>query len=334
LRQPSTIGERMFSVVIPVYLNESFVPSLIRELAVLSDKVKSTAGLDVECVFVVDGSPDESYARLLEALPESGLRAQIVLHSRNFGSFAAIRTGLAAARGDYFGVIAADLQEPPDLLLQFLQRMTNDGFDVVVGTRASRDDPWMSTLLSRVFWGFYRRFVVRELPSGGVDVFGCNSQFRDELLNLEESNSSLVAQLFWLGFSRTEVPYRRRKREHGKSGWSLWKRLKYLQDSIFAFTDLPIRLLTLLGLLGLIVAIGFGLTVLLLRVFGGIDVPGYATTVIVIAFFGALNTFGLGIVGTYAWRAFENTKRRPLAIVQRRHVFDPKEMSKTAGEAT
>jgi len=211
--------------------------------------------------------------------------------------------------------------------------MRSQSADIVVGTRAGRDDPWLSALLSRIFWGFYRRTVVRDLPAGGVDVFGCNRQFRDELLRLEEANSSLVAQLFWLGFVRAEVPYHRRRRQHGKSGWSLWKRLKYLQDSIFAFTDLPIRLLTLFGILGLAVAIGFGLWVLLLRMFGGISVPGYATTVIVIAFFGALNTFGLGIVGTYAWRAFENTKGRPLSVVYRRHTFDPAKSEETNADA-
>jgi glycosyltransferase involved in cell wall biosynthesis len=223
---------------------------------------------------------------------------------------------LQAARGSFFGIIAADLQEPPDLLVGFLENLISDQNDIVIGVRDERDDPAMSRFSANLFWSFYRRWIVRDIPEGGVDVFGCNLRIRDELLKLEEAHSSLIGLVFWLGFRRHQLTYSRRKRAYGKSAWTLSKKITYLLDSIFAFTDLPIRIMTLIGFLGVSFALVIGLVVTLLRLVGDIDVPGYAATILVISFFGAVNTLGLGLVGAYAWRAYENTKRRPLAIVQ------------------
>ena len=152
-------------------------------------------------------------------------------------------------------------------------------------------------------------------------MFACNRQVRDELLRLEESHSSLVGLLYWVGFRRQETPYARRARAFGKSAWTFRKKVTYLLDSVFAFTDLPIRLLALCGIVGLILGIGYGLTVAILRLLDQLDQPGYAAIIVTITFFGSLNTLGLGIVGAYAWRANENAKRRPLSIVQATHAF-------------
>ena len=216
-----------------------------------------------------------------------GLRfpSQLVLHARNFGSLAAIRTGLLAGRGTYFGVIAADLQEPPQLLVDFLAPLVTNVADIVVGRREGREDPAATRISANLFWRLYRIFVNPDIPSGGVDLFGCNRQVRDELIRLEESHSSLVGLLFWVGFRRCEAPYVRRTRAHGKSSWTVAKKFTYLLDSVFAFTDLPVRLLAFCGLLGLILGVGFGITVGFLRLMGEIDVPGYAATIVAITFF-------------------------------------------------
>ncbi|GGO65569.1 glycosyltransferase family 2 protein [Nonomuraea cavernae] len=312
----------MFSVIIPVYRNAETVPLLIEELTGVGATVAERYGLPVEFVFVVDGSPDDSFELLKAALPQAPFRSQLLLHARNFGSFAAIRTGLRAARGDYFAVMAADLQEPPELLLSFLDRLVKDESDIVVGVRESRDDPGMSRLTANLFWSFYRRFVVPEIPQGGVDVFGCNQRIRDELLRLDEANTSLVGLVYWLGFRRGEVPYDRRERAHGTSTWTLRKKIDYLLDSVFAFTDLPIRILTVMGLLGFAVAGCLAVLVIVMRLTGQIEAAGYAATIVVITFFGALNTLGIGFVGSYAWRSYENTKKRPLALVRTASTFE------------
>ncbi len=312
----------MFSVIIPVYRNAEFIPELISEFTGVSEVIAERHGMPVEFVFVVDASPDDSFALLEEALPQAPFRSQLLLHARNFGSFAAIRTGLRAAQGDYFAVIAADLQEPPELLVRFLDKLVNEDMDIAVGVREGRDDPGMSRLSANLFWALYRRFVVRDIPAGGVDVFGCNRRIRDELLRLEEANSSLVGLVYWLGFRRGEVPYERRARAYGKSTWTLGKKVDYLLDSVFAFTDLPIRILTVLGALGFAVAACLAVFVVVMRLTGEIEAAGYTTTILVITFFGALNTLGLGFIGSYAWRSYENTKKRPLALVRTARAFD------------
>jgi glycosyltransferase involved in cell wall biosynthesis len=209
----------MISIIVPVYGNADTITPLLASLSELRQKLNS----ELEVVFVVDGSPDDSATRLRLGLAQSPLTAQLLLLSRNFGAFSAIRAGLAAARGDRFAVLAADLQEPPELIQEFDERLRSGGCDIVVGTRTARADPLRSRLSSGLFWWAYRRWVQREIPPGGVDIFGCSRQVRDEILALDEGNSSLIGLLFWVGFRRELVPYQRRARPSGRSGWTLTK---------------------------------------------------------------------------------------------------------------
>ena len=187
--------------------------------------------------------------------------------------------------------------------------------------REARHAPLLSRLPAQLFWGLYRRYVVPEMPPGGVDVFGCTREFRDTLLQLQESHSSLVAQIFWLGFRRGTLAYVRQPRAHGSSAWTLRKKVNYLMDSVFAFTDLPIRLLMRTGAFGAGIAALFGVAVAIAKLTGSISVPGSAMTAILIVFFSALNLLSLGIVGSYAWRAYENTKTRPLSVALKVETF-------------
>ncbi len=309
----------MISLVIPVYKNSEDIAPLLAELEHLAQKVPEP----LEVVFVVDGSPDDCHLRLSTALPSARFRSQLLLLSRNFGSFSAIRAGLAAATGDVFAVLAADLQEPPELIVEFAQRLSESRCDIVVGQRAGRADPVLTRVLSGLFWALYRRFVQPEIPKGGVDVFGCTRAVRDQIVLLAESNTSLVGLLYWVGFHRESVPYARRRRERGRSAWTFRKKLVYLMDSIFSFTDLPIRVLLRLGMAGLALSLALSAVVVAAKLHGAISVPGYAATVLTVTFFGALNCFGLGIIGGYVWRTFENTKQRPNYVLASRQSFEP-----------
>jgi len=300
-----------YSVIVPVYKNAESIPRLIQALTDMNERLDNK----LEVVFVVDGSPDNSFGMLKNALGTMSFSAQLLAHSRNFGSFPAIRTGLMAATGEYFGVMAADLQEPPELLISLFKSLSNDECDVAIGTRNARKDPLSSRLASSIFWGMYRRLVVHDMPKGGVDIFGCNKAFREQLLQLSESRSSLIALIFWLGFRRKFIEYERQIRLEGKSAWTFKKKLEYMMDSIFAFTDYPIKLLIRMGTLGSLVSLLVGLMVIVARISGVIQVPGYAATMVVVLMLGTINLLGLGLIGTYAWRAYENSKQRPLAIV-------------------
>ncbi|MCE3269383.1 MAG: glycosyl transferase family 2 [Burkholderiales bacterium] len=249
------MGELTYSVIIPVYKNEE---NISRLLSALRD-MYITLEKRLEVVFVVDGSPDRSFEILKGELKNLPMPTQLIAHSRNFGSFPAIRTGLASARGNFFGVMAADLQEPPELLVQFFKSLASDECDVAIGTRSARNDPFFSRVASSIFWGLYRKLVVKDMPEGGI-----------------------------------------------------------MMDSIFAFTDYPIRLLMKIGAVGSLLSICLALIIAIARAFGYIEVPGYAATILAILILGALNLFGLGLVGTYAWRGYENSKQRPLSVVSQK----------------
>jgi len=307
----------MLTLIIPVFRNETSIPELVESVAALAKTIPE----EFEAVFVDDGSPDRSGETLARLLPNAGFRARLVSLSRNYGSFAAVRAGLAAGGGEYFAVMAADLQEPPSLVSEFFKVLRSGSYDVVVGTRDQRADSLSSRFSSALFWRLYRRLVRRDVPPGGVDVFGCTRAFRDRILELSESNSTLVGLIFWLGFRRAEVKYSRLPRIHGSSGWSFWRKVRYLLDSTFAFSDLPIRLLSLAGLIGMMVSVVLAIAVLAAKIGGQVNVPGYTATVLVVMFFGGLNSFGIGVLGEYLWRTFENTKGRPEYLVARVDEF-------------
>jgi glycosyltransferase involved in cell wall biosynthesis len=306
-----------YSVVVPVYGNEGSIPALLDRLSGMAAELG-----DLEAVFVVDGSPDGSYLVLRRLLADRPFPSQLITHSRNFGSFAAIRTGMAAARGDYVAAMAADLQEPPELVLEFFAHLASGDYDVAVGTRTGRDDPRTTMLLSRLFWRLYRRHVHREIPAGGVDIFACSRPVADRLVALDESHSSLVALLYWLGFRRVEVPYRRAPREHGRSGWSLRRKFRYFLDSVFSFTDVPITVLTGIGLVGGTLTVLASVVVFVAWLAGAITQPGYTPLMLVMLFSTFTLLFGLGIVGSYVWRTYENSKGRPGAVTMSHETFD------------
>lgn len=308
------------SIIIPVYKNEESIPHLLKALLDIQEKLEG----ELEVVFVVDGSPDNSYQLLNDLLPTIKLNTKLILLSRNFGSFAAIRAGLEHANGKYFGIMAADLQEPPELIVESLKILESEEFDIVVGAREERKDPIISKVSSQLFWFLYKKFIVPEMPVGGVDVFSCNTTFQQHLLQLDESHSSLIAQLFWLGFRRKIIFYNRLEREHGVSAWTFKKKVDYMMDSIFAFTDLPIKILSRIGLIGMLFFFFTGVVTFLARLLGGIDVPGYTATFLTIGFFGAMNLFGLGIIGSYTWRTYENTKQRPISAILSKKEFNVK----------
>jgi polyisoprenyl-phosphate glycosyltransferase len=307
------LGPRVVSVVIPVYKNEDTLPELVRQLR----ELQFPTGVECRLVFVVDGSPDGSEALLRERLAtDDDGAATLVVLSRNFGAFAAIRAGLEAADGDYCAVMAADLQEPPELLVAFVEQLDSGQIDLVLGRREGREDPFLQRTSASMFWWVYRRFVQPSMPPGGVDVFACNRTVRAAILELREANSSLVGLLVWFGFRSTTVGYVRRPRADGKSSWTLNKRFRYMSDSLFSFTDLPIRVLLGVGVVGCVSVFVASVVVIVAWILDLTQVAGYTPLMLAVLFVGFLLTFSLGIVGSYVWRAYDNTKQRPLTIAQ------------------
>lgn len=303
------------SLVIPVFRNEENIYDLLNELNRLHHRLR-----ELEVVFVVDGSPDQSGDILLDNKNIMNFSAQIVFHSRNFGSFIAIRTGLEFSRGDFIAVMAADLQEPLDLIQKMFNILETDSADVVFGQRTARRDSLISVALSNSYWWLYRVLVNNSIPPGGVDIFACNRRVSEAVLEISEPNSSLIAQLFWVGFRQKFVLYERRPRIKGVSSWSLTRRVRYMMDSILSFSDLPILLVMWVGFFGCLLSAAFGVFVVALRLLNLVPVPGYAAIALLVTFGLSVQLLVQGVMGAYLWRTFENTKRRPLRIVQSRHM--------------
>ena len=303
-----------YSLIIPIYNNENNILPLFDALK----KIDEELDYDCEFVFVIDGSPDLSEERILKHKREYLRSTQVISLSKNYGSFTAIRAGMAEANGEYLAVIAADLQEPPHLIIELFQTLTNGKADVCFGERKTRNDPFAKKTLSRIFWGLYRRLVIPEIPSGGVDIFACTRKVANSILQIEERNSSLIAQLFWVGYKRAYIPYDRKEREIGQSAWSLKKRISYMLDSIFSYTDIPIVLLLSIGSIGLVLSLLYVLILSASYVLGFIQQPGFASQTILITVFGSSILLSQGILGCYIWRILENSKKRPLYFIAKK----------------
>ncbi|MDA9981310.1 glycosyltransferase family 2 protein [Gammaproteobacteria bacterium] len=315
------VDNKQYSLIIPVYNNAGSISELVNVLVdintALSDKL--------EVVFVVDGSPDDSYQLLRDVLPSAVFASKLIALSRNFGSFAAVAQGLELASGPYFAIMAADLQEPPELIVDFFKTLEKGECDIVIGKRLKRDDPRVSRAISRIYWELYRRIVQPDIPSGGVDVFACNRQVRDTLSRLKESNSSLLGLLFWIGFRREFIEYGRLPRHSGESGWSFAKKFKYMADSAYAFSALPITILVLIGSVGIAASLLYTAILFGLWLLGDVPVVGFTPIMLAISFSTSLILLSLGIVGGYVWRAYANTQARPYPLVMTSEEFEGKD---------
>ena len=298
------------SIVVPVYKNEGAIDHLLKRIGEISRAVTGT----VEAVFVVDGSPDKSLETLRSRLPYDGFDAKVLLLSRNFGAFSAIRAGLREARGEATVVMAADLQEPTSLILDMLGIVQRDEADVAVGVRQSRKDGVVSRTLSAVFWKVFNRVSSLELPRGGVDIFALSRSARETLNSFEESSTSLIGLIYWMGFRRQEVPYHRVERQVGKSSWSLQKRINYAKDSITAFSEFPLSVFLWSGVVGAVVSLVFALIGAFQYLFTSDHQSQREITAIGLLFVASYLMAGLGIIGTYLWRLAENVRNRPDSI--------------------
>jgi glycosyltransferase involved in cell wall biosynthesis len=298
------------SIVVPVYKNEGSIEHLLNRISEISGAVTGS----VEAVFVVDGSPDKSLEVLRSSLPRDGFDAKVLLLSRNFGAFSAIRAGLREARGEATVVMAADLQEPTSLILDMLGIVQRDEADVAVGVRQSRKDGVVSRTLSAVFWKVFNRVSSLELPRGGVDIFALSRSACETLNSFEESSTSLIGLIYWMGFRRQEVPYHRVERQVGKSSWSLQKRINYAKDSITAFSEFPLSVFLWSGVIGAVVSLVFALIGAFQYMFTSDHQSQREITAIGLLFVASYLMAGLGIIGTYLWRLAENVRNRPDSI--------------------
>ncbi len=302
------------SVIIPVYYNGD---SLRETHSVLTGIFKqNTNKFDYEIIFVDDGSQDNSYA-VMKEISAGDPKVKLVKLSKNHGAYVAILSGMNYASGDAIVFLAADLQDPPELIPQMYDEwVKGNKTDIVLCVRRSRSDPFLSKMFSAVFYKLFRGLVLPDYPKSGFDLFMINKAQTKILVDMDEKNSHLTVQIIWLGFNRRYIDYHRQERKHGKSKWSFFKRIKLAFDTFFGFSARPLRIASLFGMLVWIP--GFLLTVVILirKIFMGVPLFGIHSLMVAILFTGGLILLSIGIVGEYIWRNFDATRRRPTFIVE------------------
>jgi polyisoprenyl-phosphate glycosyltransferase len=299
------------TVVVPVYWNEATLPALVERLRAVGEQLHPD---ELELLFVDDGSGDGSFA-LLQAAAEQDAHVQVVRLSRNFGSNAAILAGLTYARGDAVVVLAADLQDPPELIPELVAGW-RDGAEVVVAARRSRNDPLVGRFFSAGFNRLFRRFVFHDFPPGGFDFLLVSGRVARVLARMAERNSYIFGQAFWVGFERRVVEYDRIERTAGRSRWTFGRKAKYFVDAFTAFSYVPIRAASLIGFLMALAGFGYAAVLIVLRVTGVLaNAPGFAALAVLILVAAGAQLIVIGIIGEYLWRVLEESRRRPAFIV-------------------
>ena len=307
-------GSALVSVVIPVYFNEENLPvtwpaldSALRELP---------AGMRWEAIFVDDGSGDDSYLRLCEIQASAPDRVRVVKFTRNFGQVSAILAGLREARGDCAVVISADLQDPPGLISELVERWQRGRCKIVLATRSDREDGFFARLTSHLFYRLMRRFAIPSMPIGGFDFFLIDRAVVDFLGQVEERNTFLQGQILWTGYEPELIPYVRRERQIGRSRWTLSKKIKYFTDGFVTYTVTPIRLITVVGLMVSLLSFGYAIVIILAKLFWSIPVEGWAPTMVSILALSGVQLVMLGIIGEYLWRNYHETRKLPNFVVE------------------
>jgi polyisoprenyl-phosphate glycosyltransferase len=303
----------LISVVVPVYQNAASLADLAARLGQVA---LSCAPRSFEFVFVDDGSHDGSL-EILRDLSRDDQRVRVLKLSRNFGSNAALLAGLVSAGGDAVVAVAADLQDPPELIPEML-RLWDRGHKVVLAARRSRRDPLLTRALAAAFYLLFRRFAIRTMPEKGFDFFLVDRRVRDLLAGIQENNAYLMGLILWLGFAPAVVQYDRVEREerYGLSAWTFWRKIKYFVDSFVAFSYMPLRVASVLGLVVVAFAFAYAAVVLYLSLFRGFPVGGWASLMLVLLLVSGIQILMLGILGEYLWRNLEETRHRPRFVVE------------------
>lgn len=300
----------MISVVIPVYFNESSLAELHRRLSAVAASLEKLA---FEFILVDDGSGDGSYG-VLAGLAAQDSRVRVLRLSRNFGSNAALLAGLNVAKGDAAVCISADLQDPPEIIAALVDKWIQ-GAEVVLAQRNSRQDPWTSRIFSSIFNRLFRLLVAPDFPVEGMDCVLMDRRALTPIVTMAEKNSFLFGQVLWVGFTRAVVPYDRVERKEGRSRWTFARKVKYFIDAFSAFSYLPLRASSFIGVLVAAVGFLYAIVVVIQRLFFDREMPGFAALMVVILVTSGTELVLFGVLGEYLWRVLEEVRRRPPYIV-------------------
>ena len=301
------------SLIIPVYNEESNIPALQKQLTALFG---SGMEYDFEVVLVDDHSADRTQ-ELGKAWVEEDDRVRLIRLSRNCGSHAAFHAGLVECTGDAAIFLAADLQDPPELILD-MAKQWQEGSDIVWAVRAGREGEKASMkLFAQVYYSTMRRLGLASMPAQGADFFLLDRKVVDAYLAIPEKNTSVMGLILWMGFRQSFLPYVKQARASGVSKWTFAKKVKLFVDSIVSFSFTPIRVMSVIGALFALIGFVFAAWVVLGRLLGWVTPgTGYAAIMTALMIGMGLIMLMLGVIGEYLWRTFDEARGRPRYIVE------------------
>jgi len=303
--------EMLVSVVVPAFNEIDVIDACYGRLTTV---LKSLDGFDYELLFIDDGSTDRSHSRMLE-LQATDSHLKVIRFSRNFGHQIAITAGVDEARGDAIIVIDADLQDPPEIIPDMIEKW-RDGYDVVYGVRRQRaGESRVKRATAAVFYRMLRRFTNIEIPVDVGDFRLISSRAAVQLRQLREKDRFVRGLVSWIGFPQTGVPYDREERFAGSTKYPFRKMLKFAVDGITSFSNMPLKLASWLGYFASLFAFIYLLSVFVQKMMGH-TIEGWATIMVSMLFLGGVQLICIGIIGEYIGRIFNETKSRPMYVIE------------------
>ncbi len=304
---------KTLSVVIPVYFNEGSLPPLFVKLKEV-EAALAQQSVALELIFVDDGSGDNSFAELLK-IKEQRAATKVIKLTRNFGAIRALKAGMEHITGDCFVFLAADLQDPPELILEMLGHWLA-GSQLVIAVRESREDPWHTKFFAAVYYWLLHRFVLPGFPSGGFDIALMDRVILQPLLNSSKS-MYIPLLVYWLGYKPVVVSYKRLKREHGRSRWTFAKKFTAFLDVMLGFSPTPIRFISGVGVVVSALSFSYGVLVVINAMLGNVHQAGFASIIALITFLLGLIIIMLGVIGEYLLRLSNEANKRPEFVVEK-----------------
>lgn len=304
------------SIIVPCYNEEEGLDLLFERLFT----VLNNLNLSYEIVCVDDGSRDKTLERLID-YHHRYHAIKVISLSRNFGKDIALTAGLENAQGQAIIPIDADLQDPPELIEELIEKW-RQGYDVVSGKRRSRQgESWVKKTTANVFYRIISRISSVPIPRDTGDFRLLDRRVVDAIKTMPERTRFMKGLFAWVGFKQTYIEYDRPNRVQGNTKWNYWKLWNFALDGITSFSLVPLKVWSYLGLFLSLLAFTYGSFLIIRTIILGIDVPGYASLMVTILFIGGVQLITLGILGEYLGRIYEETKQRPLYLIRERYGF-------------
>lgn len=304
------------SLVAPMYNESEGLEEFFKTVIPILEQISA----HWEIVCVNDGSKDDTLVKLL-GYHQREPRIKILNFSRNFGKEAGTTAGIDFSRGQAVIPIDADLQDPPELILEMVAKW-REGYKVVLATRKERkEDTWFKRQSALMFYRIISAMSEVDIPKNTGDFRLMDRQVVDTLKKLPEKTRFMKGIFAWLGFPTTTIYFDRPQRFAGQTSWNYWKLWRFALDGIFAFTTLPLQIWTYLGAVISFFSFIFAILLIFQTLTQGVDVPGYASTMVTLLFLGGVQLISLGIIGEYVGRIYKEVKGRPIYIVQQSWGF-------------